>query len=165
MTLFMALETESKTTIPCATRVRFQALTVSLRLTRRLLLLLLLLLHEVENLVHSSCILLEEIYEFAILALRRLLNNSNRPTFATTRFGLIHCLDLQARLTASPSVFGPDSRSFIRISRSFNASINWSLARLHCVRIGSADETSQRTGEIWQLLVRYAMPSTKFRFV
>ena len=54
------------------------------------------MLYKVDYLVHSGCILLEELYEFAILAPRRLLNDSNRPTLATTRLGLIHCLDLQS---------------------------------------------------------------------
>ena len=168
MTLFMALETEPKTTIPRATRVRFQAPTVSLRLIRRLLLLL--LLHEVDNLVHSSCILLEELYEFAILALRRLLYNSNRPTIATTQFGLIYCLDLQSatdcyieRLRTTLSEFYLYFSILQRIDKLVLSETI--LLSGHCAWIGSADESSQRTGEIWQLLVRLAMPSTEFSFV
>ena len=57
---------------------------------------------------------------------------SQQSTFCAPRLSLVHCLDLQGSTIASSSVFETDSRIFIRITRSFNASMNWSFARQSC---------------------------------
>ena len=109
---------------------------------------------------HGS--LLGELHQFGILALR--------PTFATPQLSTVHCLNLQCASDCFIERFWIRFLEFhpyfpiVHDQRIDKLVLSKTTLQIRlCLRIGSADESSQLTGEIWQLLGPPAMPGTESR--